>query len=258
MRTPLIAGNWKMHKTISESVDFVRKLIPFMRESPVRVWIAPPFTALQAAAEAAKGSSLQIGAQNLHANEEGAFTGEISAKMILDAGASFVLIGHSERRLLFHETDAGIRKKLERALLAGLIPLLCVGETLEERTQGNTKKILTTQIEKALGGIMLEKLEKLVIAYEPVWAIGTGETATPRIAEESHQWVREILTGMFGNSFSKEISIIYGGSAKPENISDLINQEDIDGVLVGGASLNLDSFIQMIHLGKNHDNPLFH
>ncbi len=258
MRTPLIVGNWKMHKTISESVDFVRKLTLHIREFSTRVWIAPPFTALQASAEAAKGSPLKIGAQNLHASEEGAFTGEISAKMILDAGASFVLIGHSERRLLFHETDATIRKKLERALFSGLIPLLCIGETMQERTKGHTLQVLTQQIEEVLGGIDAEKLEKLVIAYEPVWAIGTGETATPKIAEETHQWIRGILKGMFGDLFAKEMALLYGGSVKLENISELINQVNIDGVLVGGASLDLHTFVQMIQLGKNHDNPLFH
>lgn len=250
MRTPLIAGNWKMHKTIAEAVHFVRALLPRIQTTSSRVWIAPPFTALHACAQAASGSKLKLGGQNLHESEFGAFTGEISGPLLVDAGASFVLIGHSERRQLFHETGALIRRKVERALLSGLVPLLCIGETAEERQKGHTNQVLTRQLEEALQGIEVERLKNLVVAYEPVWAIGTGQTATPELAQMAHQWIRKSISETFGHSFANQLTLLYGGSVKPANIAQLMHQIDIDGALIGGASLELEAFIQMIQEGK--------
>lgn len=249
MRSPLIAGNWKMHKTIAEAVSFVQGLLPRIQTISSRVWIAPPFTAVHACAQAAKGP-LKIGGQNLHESESGAFTGEISGSMLVDAGASFVLIGHSERRQLFHEGGALIQRKVERALHSKLIPLLCIGETAEERQKGHTHQVLTRQLDEALKGIPVDRLSNLVIAYEPVWAIGTGQTATPELAQMAHHEIRKSLAHTFGASFANQLTLLYGGSVKPNNIAELMKQPDIDGALIGGASLELDSFVQMIQLGK--------
>lgn len=250
MRTPLIAGNWKMHKTIPEAVRFVESLVPHIKKTTSRVWIAPPFTALHAAAEAAKGAPLQVGAQNFHPSAEGAFTGEISARMLLDVGASFVIIGHSERRQIFHETGAEIRKKVESSIQAGLIPLLCIGETAQEREWGHTHQVLSRQLEEALHGLEAETLKTLVLAYEPVWAIGTGLTATAELAQDVHQWIRSTFSRLYGESFAQQLTILYGGSVKPSNIAQLMAEPDIDGALIGGAALDVDSFAQMIQLGK--------
>lgn len=247
MRAPLIAGNWKMHKTIAEAQQFVRTLLPQIEATTSRVWIAPPFTALNACALAAEGSSVKIGGQNLHASHEGAFTGEISGRMLHDAGASFALIGHSERRQHFHEKGEEIHKKLQAALHSKLTPLLCIGETAEEREWGHTNQVLTRQIEEALHGI---EAESLVVAYEPVWAIGTGKTATPQMAQEVHHWIRETFSRLFGAPFAKQLTILYGGSVKPNNIAELMHEPDIDGALIGGAALDVDSFVQMVKLGK--------
>lgn len=250
MRETLIAGNWKMHKTLPEAIQFVEKILPGLRTDAITAWIAPPFTALHACSQAARGSALKIGGQNLSEHESGAFTGEISGKMLADAGASFVIIGHSERRQLFHETGAQIATKLTRALDAGLVPILCIGETAEERQWGHTHQVLARQLEEALHATAPARLFQLVVAYEPVWAIGTGQTATPEIAQEAHHWIRGVLGRLLGGPLSDSLRLLYGGSVKPSNIGELLRQPDIDGALVGGASLEVDSFLQLIHFGS--------
>jgi triosephosphate isomerase len=238
-RAPIIAGNWKMYKTAAEAASFVTALAPLVSESSASVWIAPPFTAIHAAASAAKGTQITIGAQNMSDAVEGAFTGEISSRMLLEAGARFVLLGHSERRQLFHETDALIHRKLKRAFADELLPILCVGESEQERREGKTKQVLERQLSACLEGI---DPQELVIAYEPLWAIGTGKTATPEIAQEAHAICRALLNRLWG----RQISILYGGSVKPDHIADLMQMPDIDGVLVGGASLEVASFAKMV------------
>jgi len=226
-RIPIIAANWKMYKTGSEAKQFIEQLKSL--HPTAQVWIAPPFTALSTVA--ALNSSFVIGAQNMHEAEEGAFTGEISARMLKEAGAKFVILGHSERRRLFHETDGTIHLKVKRAIEHGLIPLLCIGETAEERETGKTEEVLARQLKVALKDI---SAEKLVVAYEPVWAIGTGKTATPEMAEAAHQFCRSFV--------SDKTPILYGGSVTPETAPELFKQPNIDGALVGGASLDAQKF----------------
>ncbi len=250
MRATLIAGNWKMYKTISDTLSFIKTLLPSLEGIKTRVWIAPPFTALHSAAEASRSSSLKIGGQNLHTQAEGAFTGEISGRMLKEAGASFVLIGHSERRAQFHESASMIRSKVERALEAELSPLLCIGETAEQREQGYTEKILSAQIKEALKDLDAEALHNLVIAYEPVWAIGTGQTATPSLAQEAHLWVRQIVASLLGQEFANKLTLLYGGSVKADNLAALLKEKDIDGALVGGAALQLETFVQLVKLSN--------
>ncbi len=239
-RTPIIAANWKMHKTGAEAKDFIHLLKAQLPLSASKIFIAPSFTAISRAAEAAKGTSVVIGAQNMHEAEDGAFTGEVSAKMIKEAGAKFVILGHSERRQLFHETDAIIHLKLKIAFSSQLLPVLCIGETLEERKSGKTFDVLSRQLKTALAS---SAPADLVIAYEPVWAIGTGMAATPEMAQEAHHYCRKLLTELWG---SNQTSILYGGSVTPETAPLLAKQPDIDGALVGGASLEVPKFIQII------------
>ncbi len=238
-RAPIIAGNWKMYKTAAEAASFVSALAPLVANASARVLIAPPFTAIHAAAAAAKNTTIVIGAQNMSDAVEGAFTGEISSRMLVEAGARFVLLGHSERRALFHETDPFIRLKIQRALLDGLLPILCIGESEEQRTQGKTKSVLEGQLAACLEGI---EPRELVIAYEPIWAIGTGKTATPEMAQEAHSQCRAFVKGLWG----RDLPILYGGSVKPDLIGALMQMPDIDGALVGGASLEVASFAKLI------------
>ena len=235
-----------MNKTAREAVDAIEQIAPLIEKCQTRAWIAVPYTAIAVAAESAKQTKLVIGAQNLHDAREGAFTGEISALMLLDAGASFVLLGHSERRHLFGETDAFIHRKVLRALQDDLQPVLCVGETLPEREAGKTKEILERQIQTALSGVSEKEAEKIIVAYEPVWAIGTGNTATPKMAQEAHLFCRRSLEDLFGHRMASLIRILYGGSVKAENMKDIVSQKEIDGVLVGGASLEPKSFAAII------------
>lgn len=246
-REVVIAGNWKMYKTIEEAVSFINKLIPLVSKPTPSVYLAVPFTAISAAAEAAKGSPIHIGAQNMHDAGEGAFTGEISGNMIADAGARFVILGHSERRHIFGETSEFINKKVKAALGLGIQPILCVGETLQEREDNKTVNVLQDQLEKSLSGVSENDLRKLLIAYEPVWAIGTGRTATPEQAEEMHAFCRKFLGKKWGSDAAESVSLLYGGSVKPENTKALMEQKNIDGVLVGGASLAVDSFSKIIN-----------
>ena len=245
-RHVIIAGNWKMHKTIEEAIAFVKDLLPLIKDAKTKVYLAVPFTCLRPVAEAA-GSALVVGAQNIYEADQGAFTGEISAKMVKDAGARFVILGHSERRRLFNETDEMINKKVHRAYSENLQPLLCVGETAEERKQGHSAAVLKLQLKENLKGISLEQAEKLLIAYEPIWAVGTNDTATPAIIDEAHKECREALKSIFNVKIAQEIPIIYGGSVTAENGKSLIDEAEIDGVLVGGASLSVKTFSQIVN-----------
>ena len=247
MRTPFIAANWKMFKTVHEAVVFVKEFRPMVKDiDDVEIVVAPPFTAIHAAAEAARNTPIGVAGQDLHWEREGAFTGEISAGMLREAGADYVIIGHSERRRLFHETDQTVNRKLVAALGAKLTPIVCIGETLEERDRGETLAILDRQIKAGLDGLSGEQIEALVIAYEPVWAIGTGRNATPAQAGEAHAHIRARIKQWFGGHAAEHCHIIYGGSVKPDNIHELVTLPDVDGALVGGASLDVNSFFDIV------------
>jgi len=248
MRRPVIAGNWKMYKTIAEAVDFIEKIKPVAAQAGYcEVIVAPPFTALAAAAAAAKGSKVSVAAQNCHWDKEGAHTGDISTGMLRDAGCTHVIIGHSERRHDCGETDEQVNKKVKAALAAGLTPIVCVGETLAEREKGETEKVLERQFMAGLTGLTAADFSRIIIAYEPVWAIGTGRTAIPEMAAEAHRFLRRLARQQFGESAAGDIRILYGGSVKPDNVGALMAQEEIDGALVGGASLKVDSFTALVN-----------
>jgi triosephosphate isomerase len=252
MRTPFVAGNWKMHKTVADTVKYVKELRGLVKDmTRVEIVIAPPFTALHAAGEAARNSNVGVAAQDLHWERDGAFTGEISAGMIAETGAEYVIIGHSERRTLFGETDASVNRKIAAAFAGGLTPIVCIGETLDQRDRGETFSVLDRQIRDGLDGVTSEQLVQLVIAYEPVWAIGTGRNATPAQAAEAHGHIRKRLQQWFGAQPSELCRVIYGGSVKPENIGDLASQPDVDGALVGGASLDVKAFFDIVSRSRN-------
>ena len=247
MIRPLIAGNWKMFKTVRESLDLVERLKAAVRDVQDRdVVIAPPFTSLYRVGEALKGSNIRLAAQNLSDRPEGACTGEISARMLMDCGCTHVIVGHSERRTLFGESDAAIGGKLKAAVHSGLTPIFCVGETLAEREGGRTFSVVERQIKEGLNPLDADDMKKLVIAYEPVWAIGTGRTATPEQAQEAHEFIRRVAAGRCGEATSAGLPILYGGSVNPANIGGLMARRDIDGALVGGASLDADSFAAIV------------
>jgi triosephosphate isomerase (TIM) len=247
MRIPFIAGNWKMFKTVHEAVFFVKELRPLVKDvADVEIVVAPPFTAIHAAAEAARNSNIGIAAQNLHWEREGAFTGEVSAPMLKEAGAEYVIIGHSERRRYFQETDALVSRKILAALQAELTPIVCVGETLEERERGETLAILDRQVKDGLDQLTGTQVAELVVAYEPVWAIGTGRNATAAQAEEAHAHIRQRLRQWFGGEAADHCHVIYGGSVKRDNIRELIAEPDVDGALVGGASLDVEGFADIV------------
>jgi triosephosphate isomerase len=251
MRTPLIAGNWKMFKTVREAVTFVTDLKGRVSGlSDVDVVVAPTFPALQAVAAAVDGSGIGVAAQNLHWEREGAFTGEVSAAMIRDAGAGWVIVGHSERRTLFGETDDTVNRKVRAAIVATLTPIVCIGETLQEREANRTLEVLDRQIKAGLDGVTGSELAALVIAYEPVWAIGTGRTATPAQAQQAHEHIRARLSQWFGQDAASRCRVLYGGSVKSDNIAVLMAQPDVDGALVGGASLDADSFAKIVAGGR--------
>jgi triosephosphate isomerase len=246
-RTPLIAGNWKMHKTGLQAVEAATQLQGLVRHaSDVEVMIAPTFTALYQVAQALKGSNITIGAQNLHWEKQGAFTGEISAEMLVDAGCRHVIVGHSERRLFFGETDASVNLKIRAALAAGLVPVFCIGETEAQREAGETFSVLDKQVRDGLKDFVFDDLSGLVIAYEPVWAIGTGKTASKEQAQEAHQFIRSLLNTLFGKPFASGVRILYGGSVKPDNVRSLMEMPDVDGALVGGASLDPETFSKLV------------
>ncbi|MCM8763410.1 MAG: triose-phosphate isomerase [Candidatus Omnitrophica bacterium] len=249
MRKPIIAGNWKMYKTISQAIELANGLkreLYKIDSQDIDIVLCPPFTALTEVGEVIYGSNLQLGAQDLHWEDEGAFTGEVSGLFLKDVGVKYVIIGHSERRQFFGETNASVNKKIKAALRNGLVPIVCVGENLKEREENKTFDVIRDHIENGLKDISQEDAFKLVIAYEPVWAIGTGKTATPSQAQEAQKFIRDLLSKMYNNSVAQDIRIQYGGSVKPENIAELIKQPDIDGALVGGASLKVDSFSAIV------------
>lgn len=245
-KMPFIAGNWKMHKTISEAADLVKALNESSSElADAEIVVIPPYTALSEITKTLQGSTIKIGAQNLFWEEKGAFTGEVSAPMLKDAGCQYVVIGHSERRQYFGETDETVNKKIKAALAHALMPIVCIGESLEEREKGEIIDKVDSQINAGLEGLQKEQMSQIIIAYEPIWAIGTGLTATPAQAEEVHSFIREKLTEKYGNETASYAIILYGGSAKPDNTYSLLIEKNINGALVGGASLEADSFIQI-------------
>jgi triosephosphate isomerase (TIM) len=247
MRTPFIAGNWKMFKTVNEAVLFVKEFKIVVKDiAGVEIVVAPPFTALHAVAEAARNSNIGVAAQNVYWEREGAFTGEIAPAMIKEAGGEYVIVGHSERRRLFGETDSHVNRKVVAVLGAGLTPIVCIGETLEERERNETLTVLDRQLKDGLDGIGAERIADMVVAYEPVWAIGTGRNATAAQAGEAHAHIRTRLRQWFGGDAADRCHLIYGGSVKPDNIRELIAEPDVDGALVGGASLEVKSFAEIV------------
>ncbi len=251
MRTPFIAANWKMYKTVHEAVAFVKEFRTLVKDvHDVEIVVAPPFTAIRSTADASHGSNIGVAGQNLYWEREGAFTGEISAAMLKEAGAEYVIIGHSERRRLFGETDETVNRKLLAAQTAQLTPIVCIGETLDERERNETLTVLDRQIKGGLDSLSSDQIAGLVIAYEPVWAIGTGRNATPDQAGEAHAHIRSRLRQWFGGQAADQCHIIYGGSVKPDNIRELSSIADVDGALVGGASLDVRGFFEIVTRGR--------
>jgi triosephosphate isomerase len=247
LRKPIIAGNWKMFKTIQEAVSTANELKAKVSDvKDKEIVICPVFTCLKPVCDAVKGSNVKVGAQDLFWEEKGPFTGEISAQQVKDTGCTYAIIGHSERRQFFHETNETVGKKILAALKVGLTPIVCIGELLAERESGKTFAVIEKQIREGLGVLNAEQAKLIVVAYEPVWAIGTGKVATPAQAEEVHIFTRKTIGSMFGQNIADGIRILYGGSVKPDNISDLMSQKNIDGGLVGGASLEAESFSKII------------
>jgi triosephosphate isomerase (TIM) len=248
MRRPVIAGNWKMYKTQKEAADFVRKFAPLVAASThCDIILAPPFTAIAAVVDAAAGSAITVAGQNGYWAAEGAFTGEVSMKMLVDAGCKVVILGHSERRQFFGDTDETVNRKTKAALEAGLTPIVCVGESLAERESNRTEEVLQCQCEGSLTALTASEFSRILLAYEPVWAIGTGRTATPEMAAAAHQHIRARVAAQFTPERASALRILYGGSVKPDNIKGLMAQVEIDGALVGGASLDPQSFASIVN-----------
>jgi triosephosphate isomerase len=249
MRKPVIAGNWKMYKTIAESVETVLALKPLVvGANHCEVVIAPVFTSIKTVADRLEGSNIRVAGQDCSTElEQSAHTGEVSAEMLRDAGATHVIIGHSERRQYYCETDDFVRRKTQAVLVAGLTAIVCVGETLGQREQGNAERVVNGQLSGGLSGLTVTDMARIIVAYEPVWAIGTGRTATPEQAQEMHAFIRRILRAQHSEAAADQVRILYGGSVKPDNIASLMSQPDIDGALVGGASLKAGSFAQIVH-----------
>jgi triosephosphate isomerase len=248
VRPKVIAGNWKMNKDVHQSEELIARLksaLTFDLKG-VRVIVCPPFTSLESASRWTKGTSMSLGAQNMYHEDEGAFTGEVSPKMLTSVGCEYVILGHSERRQVFGETDEGINKKVKKAIASGLVPIVCVGETLQQRENNVTTQIITTQVHGVLKDISAEQVEEVIIAYEPVWAIGTGRNASPQQAEEVHHLIRTLLAELYTPVTAEIVIIQYGGSVKPDNAVELLWQPNVDGALVGGASLKADSFSAII------------
>jgi triosephosphate isomerase len=250
MRRKLIAGNWKMYKTAAEAVALVEEIGKGVAGAPGDVLVAPPYTDLAAVVAAAKGSAIAVAAQNMHFEKEGAFTGEVSAAMLKDVGVTHVILGHSERRQYFAETDEGVARKTKVALDNGLSPISCVGETLAEREAGRTMEVVGRQVDAILNAVTADEARKVVIAYEPVWAIGTGKVATPEQAQEVHAFIRQRIAAKHGAPVAEALRVLYGGSVKPDNVKGLMALPDVDGALVGGASLKADSFLKLVHYDK--------
>jgi triosephosphate isomerase len=249
MRRPVIAGNWKMYKTIREAVDFVQTLKPLVvATTHCEIVIAPVFTAIRAVADRLEGSNIRVASQDVAAETgPGAFTGEVSAAMVRDAGAAYAIVGHSERRQYYCETDTTVNQKARSVLAAGLVPIICVGERIDQRSAGKAETTVDEQLLGGLANLTGQEVSNIILAYEPVWAIGTGQTATPEIAEQMHSFIRSRLRKMFGDAQADGIRILYGGSVKPDNIARLMQEPDIDGALVGGASLDPDSFSRIVN-----------
>jgi triosephosphate isomerase len=252
MRNVIIAGNWKMYKDLTETTELIKGITAKIPSSGFKatVVVCPPFTSLGLASGLLRGSGVHLGAQNMSPNDEGAYTGEISWKMLKSAGCEYVIVGHSERRQYFGETDAIINQKSKKALAGGLTPIICVGETLEQREKGITSQVVSTQARGVLAGISAGDMTRVVIAYEPVWAIGTGKTATPAQAQEVHHMIRTLIGELYSREVSEGLVIQYGGSVKPDNAAELLSQDDIDGALVGGACLKAESFVSIINSPK--------
>ncbi len=248
----IIAGNWKMNKDIKETFEFLLPLKNNLigQNLQVEVVVCPPFTSLFVASKMLKGTRIKLGAQNMFYEVEGAYTGEVSAKMLKSVNCEYVIIGHSERRRYFYETDEIVNKKVKKALEFGIKPIICVGETLDERESGKTFKVIEAQVRGVLNGLIYEQIKEVVIAYEPVWAIGTGRNATPEQAQEAQKFIREIVSILFNSEVAQNLTIQYGGSVTPENAYSLLSQPDVDGALVGGASLKVDSFLKIIKAGQ--------
>ncbi|NLT94052.1 MAG: triose-phosphate isomerase [Clostridia bacterium] len=248
MRKPIIAANWKMHKTVKEANDFLQEFIPLVEgNNDVDIVLCVPFTVLDAVSKKIADTNITLGAQNVYCQDKGAFTGEVAPQMLLEFGTKYVIIGHSERRAVFGETDELIKEKVNKALQSGLIPILCVGETLEEREKGFTEAKCRKQIEAVFHGLTKDQAAQIVIAYEPIWAIGTGKTASSSDAEQTISYIRSLLSGIFDEDTALKVRIQYGGSVKPENVQDLMAQPNIDGALVGGASLDPQSFAKIVN-----------
>ncbi len=247
MRKAIIAGNWKMHKTVSEATALVEELKPLVKRAACDVVVCPTSICLPAVVEAVKGTNIKVGAQNMHFEESGAFTGEISPIMLKDLGVEYVIIGHSERRQYFNETDETVNKKLKSAFAHGLIPILCIGESLEEREGNITEEVLAKQVKLDLNGITSENVKGMIVAYEPIWAIGTGKTATADDANETIGFIRKVIEKLYGNEVSEAVRIQYGGSVKPSTIKEQMEKEHIDGGLIGGASLKAQDFSAIVN-----------
>jgi triosephosphate isomerase len=247
MRKKIIAGNWKMNMNLHQSQKLISEIINGLRKNDkAEVIVCPPFTSLSEVSNLLKGTQIKLGAQNMYYEESGAYTGEISADMLKSVGCEYVILGHSERRVIFNESDELINKKILAALSKGLKPIFCVGELLEQRESGNTMQVVSRQVEKGLEGVTPAQMKNIIIAYEPVWAIGTGKTATPEQAQEVHFFIRELVAKKFSTTVAENLIIQYGGSVKPDNSGELLAQKDIDGALVGGACLKADSFLGII------------
>ncbi len=247
MRIPFIAGNWKMHKSIDEAVAFIREIKDEALKTDVEVAVCAPFTLLRDVVEVAKDTRVKVAAQNMHYEEKGAFTGEVSPLMLKELDIDYVIIGHSERRQYYNETNETVNKKVLKALAVGIDPIMCVGETLEQREAGEAKALVESQVKAGLAGVSADDVAKVVIAYEPIWAIGTGKTASAEDANDMISHIREIVKGLYDDEKSECVRIQYGGSVKPANVTEIMNQSDIDGALVGGASLKSEDFIQLIN-----------
>ena len=246
MRTPIIAGNWKMHNTMEEGIKLVKDLAALVKDATATVVVCPTFTALQAAKKAAYGTNINVGAQNVHWADKGAFTGEISTSMLKEIGVQYAIIGHSERREYFGETDETVNKRVKAAIAASIIPIMCCGESLETREAGTTNEFVGAQVKAGLEGLTAEQVANIVIAYEPIWAIGTGKTATSDQANEVCKFIREVVAEKFGQDAADKVRIQYGGSVKPATIAELMSKSDIDGALVGGAALKAEDFSKIV------------
>ena len=249
-KPPVIIGNWKMNLTIKEAKEFISALPKMLSPAVGKVCLSVPYTLLSVAVEQARGTEIEVGAQNISEYENGAYTGEVSTSMVQDAGGMFTLVGHSERRTLFHEKDDVVHSKVMRAILGGVNPVVCVGETQDEKQASKTQEVLLRQLEKAIGSLNQHELSVVTIAYEPVWAIGTGNAATPEDAQTVHQIIRQYLKSKWGESLASQTPILYGGSVNPATIVDLIKMNDIDGALVGGASLDVHSFSEIVNIAR--------